>query len=119
MFTALHVNPPTTLGRARRTQPNKHFSSRNANIKTFPNRFEKTGVSLVASWVKNADRLQKRFTNKTSQWPYMDPFGDDGSWPREELIQLYDLLNATKENNEESQNKVTKLVTNTIEGRNK
>lgn len=49
----------------------------------------------------------------------MDPFGDDGSWPREELIQLYDLLNATKENNEESQNKVTKLVTNTIEGRNK
>lgn len=39
VFTAAHVNPPTTLGQAWRTEPNKHFGSRNANTTSFPNKF--------------------------------------------------------------------------------
>lgn len=74
VFTASHVNPPTTLGQAWRTEPNKHFSTRNANTTTFPNRFQKTGVSSASSWFKNCNRLQRRFTNKISQWPYMGRF---------------------------------------------
>lgn len=52
VFTATHMNPPTTLGQAWRAEPNKHFSARNANTTTFPNRFQKTGVSSVSSWLK-------------------------------------------------------------------
>lgn len=39
-------NPPTTLGQARRSQPNKHLGARNANSTIFTNRLRKTGVSM-------------------------------------------------------------------------
>lgn len=58
VFTASHVNPPTTLGQAWRTEPNKHFGARNANTTTFsPNRFQKTGVNLASSGPCGSQKL--------------------------------------------------------------
>lgn len=64
VFTALQLSPPTTAGQTWRTEPNKHFSSRNANTTSFPNRLQKSGVSSPSSWFK----VQKWFTNKTRRW---------------------------------------------------
>lgn len=52
VFTASHVNTPTALGQTLRAGPDEHFSVRNANATTSPNRSQKTGVNSVSSWFK-------------------------------------------------------------------
>lgn len=73
VFTALQLSPPTTAGQTWRTEPNKHFSLRNANTASFPNRLQKSGVSSPSAWFK----VQECFTNKTRRRPYMGRSGND------------------------------------------